>query len=67
MNEKLGIKVKERDITIDLLKFIAIILVIIGHIMVSFYPENYNENILFKICYSFHMPLFIFVGGGNSI
>lgn len=61
-------KLKERNIVIDALKAVAIILVVIGHVMVSLYPENYNENILFKICYSFHMPLFIFVGGGgNSI
>ena len=57
-------KLKERNIVIDALKAVAIILVVIGHVMVSLYPENYNENILFKICYSFHMPLFIFVGGG---
>ena len=59
-----NLKLKERNIIIDLLKSVAIILVVVGHIMVSLYPENYNENLIFKICYSFHMPLFIFVGGG---
>lgn len=59
-----NLKLKERNIIIDLLKSAAIILVVVGHIMVSLYPENYNENLIFKICYSFHMPLFIFVGGG---
>ncbi len=64
MSEIIDIKAKERNITIDLLKFAAIILVVVGHIMVSLYPENCDDKLLFKICYSFHMPLFIFIGGG---
>ena len=57
-------RLKERNIVVDVLKAVAIILVVIGHVMASLYPENHNENLIFKICYSFHMPLFIFVGGG---
>ncbi len=64
MSKTMDIEAKERNTTVDFLKFVAIILVVVGHIMVSLYPENYNENLIFKICYSFHMPLFIFIGGG---
>ncbi len=52
-----------RNQTIDILKAAAIFLVVVGHVMVSLYPDNYNEKLIFKICYSFHMPLFIFIGG----
>lgn len=49
---------------IDFLKGYAIILVVIGHIIVTIAdPENYNTNPLFLFCYSFHMPLFMFLSG----
>ena len=52
----------QRNQTLDILKAVAIFLVVVGHVMVSLYPENYNEKLIFKICYSFHMALFIFIG-----
>lgn len=56
--------VKKRDIRLDILKGIAILFVVIGHVINYKYdPENYNQNILFRIAYSFHMPLFFFVSG----
>lgn len=56
--------VPERNLTVDVVKAICIILVVIGHIIVDAYPETYTTNLVFKICYSFHMPLFVFIGGG---
>ena len=51
-----------RSIIIDLLKSIAIILVVIGHIVSKVYDQtSYANNTIFCICYSFHMPLFIFL------
>lgn len=46
---------KERDNTVDILKGIAILLVVIGH----FSPVQQVENFI----YSFHMPLFFFLSG----
>ncbi|MCC8051728.1 MAG: acyltransferase family protein [Clostridiales bacterium] len=55
---------KKRNKILDAMKGILIILVVLGHIIVDIYaPENYSNNILFKICYSFHMPAFIMISG----
>ena len=35
----------------------------IGHVLVCFYHDNYIERVDFKIIYSFHMFLFIFISG----
>lgn len=57
----------KRNLEVDVIKAICIILVVIGHIIPLYvYPETFKSNIVFKICYSFHMPLFIFIGGGVS-
>ncbi len=53
-----------RDIRLDIIKGIAIILVVIGHVVSGVYaPVDGIHNPVFKFCYSFHMPLFIFVSG----
>lgn len=50
--------------TIDAIKGIAIFLVLWGHcIQFSGGEYNFFENIVFKIIYSFHMPLFMLVSG----
>lgn len=55
---------KNRNVTIDVLKGITIILVVLGHVIQTIYsPDSYDENWIFKIIYSFHMPLFIFISG----
>lgn len=55
---------KKRDSFIDSLKGIAILLVVIGHVVVSMFGEDEAEqNIIFRICYSFHMPLFMAISG----
>lgn len=56
--------VGKRNEEIDFIRGIAIILVVVGHYISGIYDvENYNANIIFKICYSFHMPLFIYISG----
>lgn len=57
---------KKRIEWLDLIKGTAIILVVIGHLMSQLYttdPEVYEHNPVFKFCYSFHMPLFVFISG----
>ena len=52
---------KERLLKIDVLKGIAIVLVVIGHLIYQS-PEQQN-TLLFKLIYSFHVPLFMFLSG----
>lgn len=53
---------KERIYFCDNLKFILIILVVIGHFLV--YSQDYQfSKALFIFIYSFHMPLFVFITG----
>lgn len=51
-----------RSTLIDALKGFAILLVILGHSIQS-YIVDYDSNILFRLIYSFHMPLFMFLSG----
>lgn len=56
---------------IDALKGLAIILMVMGHVLSSFYSDPYmvyeseprSAMLLFRIIYSFHMPLLIFLSG----
>ena len=58
-----------RNITLDLSKGILITLVVVGHSIQYSLGEEwltsnlYFENIVFKIIYSFHMPLFMIISG----
>lgn len=52
-----------RLIWIDLLKFIAIFFVCMGHCIQHFQPGIPSENVLFRFIYSFHMPLFMAITG----
>ena len=51
-----------RDSFLDIAKGMAIILVIIGHFAQSATPQ-YDDSLLFRVIYSFHMPLFVFLSG----
>ena len=60
---------KERNLFLDILKGLTMIFVIFGH-SIQFgsghvYLENelFYENPVFKIIYSFHMPLFALISG----
>lgn len=56
--------IAKRDESLDFLRGIAILFVVIGHVIEAVIsPENYGHNLLFRIAYSFHIPLFFFVSG----
>lgn len=55
---------RKRDIRIDMLKGFAIILVVLGHCVQFVYAsKDFGQNIVFRVIYSFHMPLFMFISG----
>lgn len=42
----------------------AICFVVLGHVIQCIIsPDNFDDNIFFRIIYSFHMPLFMFISG----
>ena len=52
-----------RIVFLDNLKFLAIFLVIYGHATEAFSYDLRDQNVLYKLIYSFHMPLFMIVCG----
>lgn len=62
-------KTDEKNAFIDYLKGIAILLVLVGHCVqygsgaAFFENADYLDNIIMKVIYSFHMPLFIAISG----
>ena len=54
---------KKRELGFDLLKLFAIYLVIWGHCTQYFFSSDKLEEPIFRIIYSFHMPLFIMISG----
>lgn len=57
---------KKRIPQLDFIKGIAIILVVVGHVVSQVWstiPEIYENSLIFRFCYSFHMPLFVFISG----
>ncbi|HSE60868.1 MAG TPA: acyltransferase family protein [Candidatus Saccharimonadales bacterium] len=52
---------KARNGFLDALKGFSILLVVVGHAIQT--VPNFDDNILFRIIYSFHMPLFMFLSG----
>ncbi len=54
---------KQRYLQFDLLKGVAILLVILGHIFYLTNAETYTKSILWNLLVSVHMPLFIFISG----
>lgn len=61
--------INERNVILDVVKAFAIISVVVGHnIQYGFSADflrsgAYFDNILFKIIYSYHMPLFMLISG----
>jgi len=53
---------KNRLYYLDTMKGILIILVVLGHAIQSTIPD-YQHNFLFRLIYSFHMPLFFLISG----
>lgn len=64
LNEKVDYDMQARDETIDTLRGIGIIFVVLGHLL-SDGPHNtlYNDGQLYRYIYSFHMPLFFILSG----
>jgi fucose 4-O-acetylase-like acetyltransferase len=54
--------IKNRDSFLDIAKGLAIILVVVGHVIQGS-SEHFDDLMGFKMIYSFHMPLFIFLSG----
>lgn len=52
----------KRDDLLDIAKGIGIMLVVLGHTLQRFYTD-FDHNIVFRMIYSFHMPLFFFISG----
>lgn len=53
---------KDRDAKIDFLKALATLLVVVGH-CIQFSDIDFDNNLLFRVIYSFHMPLFMCIAG----
>ncbi|WNR43507.1 acyltransferase family protein [Paenibacillus roseipurpureus] len=58
----MGLTKKKRNLELDALKGLAILLVIIGH-AIQYNISDFKTNPFFNFIYSFHMPLFIFISG----
>ena len=54
---------KSRNKTIDILRGISALSVILGHAIQRGLIVDYDSNIIFKLIYTFHMPLFVFLSG----
>ena len=51
-----------RDQFLDIAKGLAIILVVVGHVIQGS-AEKFDDLLWFRVIYSFHMPLFVFLSG----
>ncbi len=57
---------KERNDVIDAMKGFAILLVVLGHAIQRNIPEA-DDTLVYRVIYSFHMPLFMFLAGIVSV
>ncbi|MBF0489144.1 MAG: acyltransferase family protein [Candidatus Omnitrophica bacterium] len=66
IKERQGFLLKENSPAINVIRGIAIVLVVAGHVIqrtMSINGEDFFLNPVFKIIYTFHMPLFFFISG----
>ncbi|MCD7771860.1 MAG: acyltransferase family protein [Oscillospiraceae bacterium] len=54
--------VEVRNKNVDILRGIAMLMVILGHTMTG-YTENSQDTLLFNIIWTLQMPLFILISG----
>lgn len=52
-----------RNISFDVIKGVAIYLVVLGHSIQYMMGDGWQESVVGKCIYMFHMPLFIFISG----
>ena len=57
------LKVKNRNLKLDNLKFLLIFLVVLGHISEKYTGDYTSLKVTFLTIYVFHMPAFLFVSG----
>lgn len=60
-------EIVSRQQSFDYLKLFAIFLVIWGHCIQQMIVSNAEEDMMFRIIYSFHMPLFMMISGYFSV
>lgn len=56
----------KRDHSLDFIKFSLVLLVILGHLIQYTYIKfglDFDNSLIFRFIYSFHMPLFMFISG----
>lgn len=53
----------ERNCSLDGLKYILIVLVVLGHFIEPSRYDNQMSTLIYSFIYSFHMPLFIWMNG----
>jgi hypothetical protein len=51
---------KSRELTIDYARFIAITLVVVGH-LIQYNIDDYDKNYIYKVIYSFYIKIFIYI------
>ena len=56
-----------RNKAFDMLKLFAIFLVVWGHCIQNLHTCDFYEEPVYKIIYSFHMPLFMVISGYFSL
>lgn len=62
--KSVGVNDAQMSVYMDNIRGIAIVLVVWGHIIQTMIcPNNFDANIVFRVIYSFHMPLFMFISG----
>lgn len=47
----------------DNIRGFSIILVVVGHAIQLAFPNDFDSILMFRLIYSFHMPLFMFLSG----
>jgi len=52
-----------RNETLDNIRGVAILLMILTHGLIAAHLGNFYSNIIIKIVYSFHMPVFFIISG----
>ena len=63
---KVTMEQKPRNNLLDFSRGVAILLVVTGHLIQSRF-SNFDDQLIFRMIYSFHMPLFAFLSGAAAV